>query len=304
MTDLEHTLGPQLHRLADELTPAVDPLEQVDGARSRYRRQRRTRAGLATLVAATAAIAIGVPAALGTVSADPADVAGPRPGTTSTTAGTSPAVGGAEARAEAAARLADVAAARAELAAAQAAAATAEGTAAEEAATEAALSAQLVEVAAHLGALPGLAAPAGDPLTCPSGAELAEVLGGPPVPDEAADPGVACRWRSGTEDAGASVSIGVIAGTLELYAGGDGITTGCRATMLDTGTGTALQHCVDGDRVSWNLFLPDDAAPDADGISTARTWQLTVTGRSGQPQLDPVTALPALADLAGATWGR
>ena len=330
MTDLEHSLGPQLHRLADDLTPDADPLDQVTGARSRFRRRRRTRVGLAALAAATAAIVVGGPLAVGSVSSAPGDVAGPVPGTSTTTP-----TPGEDSRvvtqAEAEARLAEIRAARAAaaatdaatagdaataaeaaaaaqaLAAAQAAAATQEAAAAEAArqqvTTEAGAAARLAEVAAQLDAPPILSAPVGAPLVCPSGTELAGALGGRPVLEQGgAAAATGCTWRNGTDGSGASASIGLDAGTLELYAGGDGVTSGCR--VVEVAADVPLQRCVDAGEVTWNLYVRDAAAPDAAGISTSGTWRLTVTGRSGQPQLDPATTLAALADLAGATWGR
>jgi len=301
----ESTVTAQLHRLADDLTPATDPLEQVAGARSRYRRQRRTRVGLTALAAATAAIVVGVPAVIGSTSAAPdrGGVAGPRtaaPTAERTTSADDPAGAAAQARTE-------LDEARAALEAAQAAAAggaTRDDPAALEEATaalEATLAAQLADVADALGTPPHLSAQVGAPLRCPAGTGLVDVLGGPPVLEQgAAGSGAECRWVDA--NSGASASLGLIAGTFELYAGGDGVTGGCRSLPL-TG-GAALQRCVDATQLTWVLYAPDGAAPDAAGVSTAGTWRLTVTDALDQPHLDPASTLAALVGLAGASWGR
>ena len=79
MSDHESSvLTARLTSLADELTPSADPIVQVRAARTRYRRQRRTRIVASGLVAVAAALAIGVPTAIGSFSAaDRGEVAGP-----------------------------------------------------------------------------------------------------------------------------------------------------------------------------------------------------------------------------------
>jgi hypothetical protein len=79
MSDHDSTvLTARLTSLADELTPSADPIAQVRAARSRYRRQRRNRVVASGLLAAAAALAIGVPPAIGSFSAvERGEVAGP-----------------------------------------------------------------------------------------------------------------------------------------------------------------------------------------------------------------------------------
>jgi hypothetical protein len=59
MNDLE--LHRRLSDVADDLSSGADLFAQVDTARSAYRRQRRTRLGIAGTAAAAAVLAIGVP---------------------------------------------------------------------------------------------------------------------------------------------------------------------------------------------------------------------------------------------------
>lgn len=80
MSDHEtSTLTARLTSLADELTPSVDPVMQVRAARTRHRRQRRTRFVTGGLVAAAAVVSFGVPTAIGALSAasERGEVAGP-----------------------------------------------------------------------------------------------------------------------------------------------------------------------------------------------------------------------------------
>lgn len=67
MNDL--SLHTRLTFLADDLAPDVDPYEQAAAARGLHRRQRRTRLGIAGAALAVAVVAVGVPTAVGTLSA-------------------------------------------------------------------------------------------------------------------------------------------------------------------------------------------------------------------------------------------
>ena len=76
MNDLQ--LHDRLAELADDLAPDADPWAQADGARALHRRQRRTRIGVAGAAIAVALVAVGVPTAVGTLSAPGGgEVAGP-----------------------------------------------------------------------------------------------------------------------------------------------------------------------------------------------------------------------------------
>ena len=80
MSDHEtSTLTIRLHDLADELAPSADPVGQMRAARARYHRQRRNRLAATGGIAAAALLALGLPAAIGSFSADPGrgEVAGP-----------------------------------------------------------------------------------------------------------------------------------------------------------------------------------------------------------------------------------
>jgi hypothetical protein len=81
VTDHETTtlLRDRLHRLADDMTPAVDVVGQVRAARTRNRRQRRSRMVFLALATATAAAAVAVPLSIGATNSSAPDggVAGP-----------------------------------------------------------------------------------------------------------------------------------------------------------------------------------------------------------------------------------
>lgn len=75
-------LHSRLSALADDLAPDVDPYDQAAAARGLHRRQRRTRIGVAGAALAVALVAVGVPTAVGTLSAPRgSDGAGPAPTT-------------------------------------------------------------------------------------------------------------------------------------------------------------------------------------------------------------------------------
>jgi len=263
----EPTVTARLHRLAEDLAPDTDPLEQVAGARSRYRRQRRTRVGLTALAAATAAVVIGVPATIGSTSSAPdrGDVAGPRPSAATDAPGAA-----ADARQDAAA---------------------AEGARQDAAEAEAARQATVVSEA--LGRLPerlALSAPA-DP-ACPDlTAELSAALG---QQLEASGPDLAggCGW--GGPGFGLSLSHlpGVGEEEMVLEANAAQATDGCHVQAMPTSAHlAALVVCDDEARTSSTLYLPD-----ADGTGVWSLRALVVFGPDG------ATALLALAEAADARW--
>jgi hypothetical protein len=61
-------LGSRLTDLADELAPSIDVMGQVEGARIRYRRNRRARIAVLSAAAAVAVAAVGVPTAVGSLA--------------------------------------------------------------------------------------------------------------------------------------------------------------------------------------------------------------------------------------------
>jgi hypothetical protein len=68
VNDLETALlSSRLNRLADDLAPQVDVVEQVRAARSRHRRARTGRIAVLATVAATA-LAVGLPTAISVLS--------------------------------------------------------------------------------------------------------------------------------------------------------------------------------------------------------------------------------------------
>jgi hypothetical protein len=71
VTDLDTLLPGRLRNLADEHAPSRDPLVQAAAARARHRLQRRTRLAATGIVAAVAAIAIGVPLTFSSLAAAP-----------------------------------------------------------------------------------------------------------------------------------------------------------------------------------------------------------------------------------------
>jgi hypothetical protein len=74
----ELQLHSRLSALADDLAPGDDPLEMVAGARALHRRRRRARMGVAGAALAVALVAVGVPTAVGSLSApERGDVAVP-----------------------------------------------------------------------------------------------------------------------------------------------------------------------------------------------------------------------------------
>jgi hypothetical protein len=100
-----------MERLADDMTPQLDVTRVVRGVRDVRRRQRRARITLVAVGAATAAVLIGVPVTIGSLSSAPSGgVAGPAPTSAETLA---------QDRLDAAQRAAEQAAADAEEAARQ-----------------------------------------------------------------------------------------------------------------------------------------------------------------------------------------
>jgi len=279
----EHTVTAQLHRLADDLAPDTDPLEQVAGARSRYRRQRRNRVGLAALAVATAAIVVGVPATVGWTSSAPdrGDVAGPR--TTAATTASTDAAADAQQDAE-------------EAAAARAAAADAG-----EAVRQADAAAELSAAVRPLDQPLTLRAPAGS-LECPDVAvPLSQTLGvalqywqGERVASE-----VPCEWGVGeqllapipdrlalqaTFRAGATVAQRAVPGLC---------TT---APVPAVAAGAVVRRCDATNQVEWSLEVPD-----AGGVGL---FSFNVTIGDRYDAVSGPAALAALAALPASTWDR
>jgi hypothetical protein len=75
-------LGSRLSDLADELAPSIDVIGHVEGARLRYRRNRRVRMAVVAAAAAVAVAAVGIPAAVGSLAGPSSgEVAGTSPQT-------------------------------------------------------------------------------------------------------------------------------------------------------------------------------------------------------------------------------
>ena len=69
MNDVENTLSPQLHRLADDLVPG-DAGVSADAVLTTYRHRRRARAGIVAVAAVVALVGVGVPTLFAVVGAD------------------------------------------------------------------------------------------------------------------------------------------------------------------------------------------------------------------------------------------
>jgi hypothetical protein len=282
VTDLEHTLGSRLHRLADDLAPDADPFDQAGAARSRYRRQRRTRAGMTALAAATAAIVIGVPAALGAIASapDPGGVAGPAGATRtapSTATGTTTAEQDA---ARQAAEVAQQAADGAELAAAAA--------------------------AAGLGRPLVLPAPTASARCPDAAAELSRALGlplqhwqGEHLAGEAP-----CEWGVGAQAAtpivdrftvGARFLPGTSSAQLSVAARTTGPGACSTAGAPAVAPAAVVRRCLADEEVQWSLEVPD---PAGTGL-----WEFRATVGVDVTTVSGPAGLAALADLPPASWG-
>lgn len=287
----ETTVSAALHRLADDLTPDTDPLDQVAGARSRHRRQRRNRAGLAALAVATAAVVVGVPAVVGSVSSAPApgDVAGPGVGTTSV-APPDP-TSAQEARA-------------AQQAAEQAEAARQAAADAEEATRQATAAAELADAATPLDQPLTVRAPAGS-LGCPDVAgPLSETLGvalqywqGEQLASD-----VPCEWGVGEQllapipDRLALQATFLDGATVaQLDAAAAAVPGACVTTAAPTvAPGAVVRRCDATNQVEWSLEVPD----------TGGVGLLVLSATVGD-RYDAVSgpaALAALAALPASSW--
>ncbi|WP_299955126.1 hypothetical protein [uncultured Modestobacter sp.] len=291
MTDLERTLGPQLHRLAEELAPDADPLDQVAGARTRHRRQRRTRAGVTALAVVIAAIVVGVPTTLDRLSADPGDVAGPRPTMTPTTGERSQT----QAEADAQAALEDDAAARAAQAAAEEARAAAAGASREEAEQAAQLARTEVIVTALTDRDPPLELRAGTDRSCPD----AGPIGAAPDPGPVTDLAGGCRWSGQSLTFGLRLAEGQTEDEMVAEVDREVAIDGCTVrAMPSTVDVTPLILCPpDADQAAgttWTLRVPDSAG--------AGYWVLSAAEGSGAAVDAGGGGLLTLVDLAAARW--
>lgn len=295
MNDLHDSLGPRLQHLADDLVPAVDPTGQAAGAKARYRRARRTRIGLAA-AAATAAVVIGVPTAIGALSAPPG-------GAAAAGGGGAPAGTGQDA-----APSAKAAAAAAAKSAAASAAEAAELSAAANGATDAQRAtvarAQVAEAVARLDTPVELTAPKGLH-GCPAGDEaLSDGLGMPMSYWQGRLPGgpMGCEWSSDlspdTEPADRySVGVGFLTGTTaaQMRAGVASSVATCSVTDLPAvARDAALQRCDNAGTTQWFALVPDTSGK---GI-----WVLSATvGQHWQGPSGP-EGLAQVAALAASTW--
>ncbi len=310
----EHDLSARLTALADDLT-WLDPTVSPEAVVARHRRQRRTRAGLVAAVAAVVALVVAVPTAIGSLSADPGEAAGP--GVRTTAPVTTGADGEAEAEARAAAESA-AAEARQEQAGAEVAQQQAEAAAAHAAAQEAAQP-ELDAFVTALGGPVSLSSPAGwdqwlpgskpypgastqeDVATCP---QLSDRLGAEfgmrfsywtgTLPN----PG-GCTWvpvplsYDGPHDYAYSFRVTFEGGTSVEHVRGQAVMGGGQqdhpggipCPSADVPGGAALMRCgAMDDRydADWTLVLPDARGA---GVWTLSAAAQTATGRSSAEAL-------------------
>jgi len=283
----EPTVTARLHRLAEDLAPDTDPLEQVAGARSRYRRQRRTRVGLTALAAATAAVVIGVPATIGSTSSAPdrGDVAGPGIGTSASDAAQESAARAAAAEASEARSLADQSAAT----------------------RQAEINAQFIQTVDVLLERPMTLPPAPTSLPCPDVAgALSNTLGvelqywqGARLADEAP-----CEWGAGPQmlapipdrlAVGATFRAGASVEQQE-----DAIERNvpglCYSSPVSAvAPGAVVRVCSDERQARWSLEVPDTG-----GVGL---WEFYATIGHDYPAVTGPAALQALNGLPAASWG-
>ena len=300
MNDLERTLPTQLRSLADDLAPDADPLDQVAGARARYRQQRRTRIGVAALVAATVAIVVAVPTALGSLSAEPGDVAGPGIDSphTDDAEPMSAEESAARATAEEEARRAEEAGTGRDTTDAAAARAAAE--AAREA-RQAARTGLVAQALTDRDPYLDLRLAAG--AECPDGAPaLGEAL---QTTVTAAGAGAlvdGCRWTAPGLTLTLSFTPGQTEEQMRAEVDGGVAASGCTVQAMPSAVDvTPLTLCpIDGAQldgpVTWALRVPDG--------DRAGYWLLSAAETADAAPDAGGPALLALVDLAAATWGR
>jgi hypothetical protein len=279
-------LHDRLHRLADDLAPQLDVVDQVRRARAGHSRTRRGR--LLFLAVATAAAAVAVPLSIAASNASGPDGGVAGPGGSQSTAVPTPTISAEDA----ARRMAELAAARAE------ARARTREAAQEKLATDvAALKATFAARATPLS----LTAPTGK-WSCPSdkGGAMSAALG------IGLDYGVrtlpgdqGCAWRSGVELANLADSFTLGIGfdvrlTERDLRDGFLFTDGCEQTDLPGSAPAAvLEVCLDEEDDSLMLYVPDSSGT---GVWTFAS----VVGRN-QP-VNPATAMAAVVDVADRTW--
>ncbi|TYP87125.1 hypothetical protein [Blastococcus xanthinilyticus] len=272
MNDGDTTLiSARLDDLADQLAPGFDPRAHALGARDRYRQQRRTRLGTAAVAAVVVAVGIGVPTALGALTASPGGgVAGPG------TAGTEavPEDSAARSAAEDARRARE----------------------AEDRATAAAEEAAAVEmVAGVLGArTPPLELRAGADRACPDvAAGLIAALGGGTRPTTGTDLTGGCRWST----PGPALTLSLVPGQTEDQMVGEVdrsvAAEGCTVRVMPSAVDvTPLTVCPAGTGTTWTLRVPDSGG--------AGYWVLSAedapTAEAGSG------GLLALVDVVDAGW--
>ncbi|WP_116449543.1 hypothetical protein [Blastococcus litoris] len=277
MSDSETSLlGARLTELADQLAPSVDVVSQVDGARGRYRRIRRTRIALTSAAVAVAVAAVGVPAAVGSL-AGPSS--GEVAGTSSSTASSSvPAASTTRDRDEAV-----IDDARADQALAEADA-------------ERDLSRSQPVADALAGRTPPLELRAPALRDCPdASARLAELLASPVTTGNAVDLVSGCAWSAGALSLRISLVPGLTKEAMVDEVNRSQAEEGCYPrAMPSTVEVTPLTLCPAGPGTTWTLRVPDSTG--------AGYWSLSAAGGTASDPDAGARGLLALVDVAAETW--
>jgi hypothetical protein len=288
VTDNQTTtlLSDRLHRLADDLAPQLDIVDQVRKARAGHSRKRRSRLVFLAVAAATATAAVAVPLTIGASNAAGPDGGVAGPGSPSSTAVPTPAISAEDA----ARRLAELAAARAE----------AQGRTQEAAQEKLAADMKAVTDALEARATPlSLTAPT-DRWSCPGdkGGAMGAALGvGLDYAVSTPPEEWGCAWRSGQGSGNVAdfftLSIG-FAGWTEPDVRDGFLDEDCERRDMPSSTPTAvLQVCHGEGMDQWMLYVPDS--------SDAGVWMLAAEVGEHQP-VDAPTALAAVVDVADRTW--
>ncbi len=290
MSDHETTvLGRRLSDLADELAPSIDVLSQIDGARVRYRRDRRARIAVVSVAAALAMAAVAVPTAIGSFAGPSSgEVAGPSPTTTATAsehpADTRSAVEEARDAVIGAHRVADD-----RLAAEEAA-----RQAAEAAARQAARARVIADALADRD--PPLELRDGGGRDCPDeAARLTGALGAEVRTDGGVDLVGGCRWSGATVTLELSFVPGLTEEEMVREVGRSVSRDGCHVqAMPSTVDVTPLTVCPVGAGTTWTLRVPDSTG--------AGYWVLSAEEVAGATTDAGAGGLLALVDAAAARW--
>ncbi|MGY1802892.1 hypothetical protein ACI78T_06370 [Blastococcus sp. SYSU D00922] len=277
MSDSETSLlGSRLVELADQLAPSIDVAGQVDGARGRYRRIRRTRIALASAAVAVAVAAVGVTAAVGSLAGPSSgEVAGT---SSSTTPSSVPAATTTRDRDEA---VIDNALADQEL---------------DQADAERQFARSQPIADALAGRTPPLDLRAPALRGCPEAtARLAELLGSPVTAGDGTDLVGGCAWSAGVLTLRISLAPEQAKEEMVREVDRSAVNDDCYPrAMPSTVELTALTLCPADVGTTWTLRVPDSTG--------AGYWSLSAEGGTAADPDAAAGGLLALVDLAAETW--